>query len=206
MFIGPLSFVAVIVFLPSTFSFFGNYNWGEFLEAIAFTLVVATIDFYSFVIHRNNTQCEIKIILAEDSNHNLPSFVVQQFCENLRKENKKTNKKACTRFFLVFWVGLSDAIALIAAVKGVYFLCHSEGGLFLLLSGIIAIIVLSYLFWRLLSSSTHKPTTKPAHVRKKLSETALNTAEKGDIAFCRKCGAKVFSDSVFCTKCGIKVR
>lgn len=204
--VGPLSIGAVIEFLICTFSFFGNYNWGEFLGAIAFTIVVSIIDFYFFVIRPNNTQCEIKVILVEDGNHNLPSSVLQQFCENLRKENRKTNTKAFTRFFLVFLVSLSGAIALIAAIKGVYFLCHKEGGLFLLLGGILVIGVLAYLLWRLLSDPTPKPATTPVPVSKEPPETAPRTSESGDIAFCRKCGTKVLSDSVFCAKCGTKVR
>ena len=206
MLIGPLSIGAVIAFLICSFSFFGNYHWGEFLGAIAFTVVVAIIDFYFFVIRPNNTQCEIKVILTEDGNRNLPASVVQQFCENLRKENKKENTKAFTSFFLIFLVSLSGAIALIATIKGVYFLCHKEGGAFLLLGGIAAIGILAYLLWRLLSDPLPKPATPPAPVSKEQTETAPSTSESGDIAFCRKCGAKVLSDSVFCAKCGTKVR
>ena len=36
IFIGPLSIGAVIAFLVCTFGFFGKYNWGEFLGAVAF--------------------------------------------------------------------------------------------------------------------------------------------------------------------------
>lgn len=206
MLIGPLSIGAVITFLICTFSFFGDYNWGAFLGAIAFTIVVAIIDFYYFVIRPNNTQCNINVILAEEGNRNLPSPVVQQFCENLRKENRETNKEAFKSFFIVFLVSLLGAVALIAAIKGVYFLCHKEGGVFLLLGGVVAIGISVCLLWKLLNGSSPKPTTSQKTVSNTQSETIATAPENGDIAFCRKCGTKVLSDSVFCAKCGTKVR
>lgn len=205
LFIGPLSIGAVIAFLICTFSFFGNYNWGEFLGAIAFTIAVAIIDFYFFVIRPNNTQCEINVILAEDSNRNLPASVVQQFCKNLRKENKKKNTEAFINFFLIFLVSLFDAVSLIATINGVFFLCHKEGGLFLFLGGVVAIGVFSCLIWHLVSGHSKKPNTSKVSVSKEPSDTP-SASESGDITFCRKCGAKVLSDSVFCAKCGTKVR
>lgn len=206
MLIGPLSIGAVIAFLICTFSFFGNYQWGEFLGAIAFTVAVAMIDFYYFVIRPNNTQCEIKVILTEDGNRNLPSSVVQQFCENLRKENRKANVEAFKGFFLVFVVSLFDAVALISAIKGVYFLCHKEGGLFLLLGGVVAICVFSYLIWRFVNGPSPKSVTSSIIANKETKTPVPNAVESEDIAFCRKCGTKVLSDSVFCAKCGTKVR
>ena len=76
----------------------------------------------------------------------------------------------------------------------------------MLLGGILAIGVLAYLLWRLLSDPTPKPATTPVPVSKEPPETAPSASESGDIAFCRKCGTKVLSDSVFCAKCGTKVR
>lgn len=206
MLIGPITIGAVIAFLVCTFSFFGNYNWGEFLATIVFSVVVAIIDFYYFVIRPNNTQCEIKVILTEEGNRKLPTSVVQQFCENLRAENRTANKKEFAKFIRVFLVCLFDAVAVIATIKGVYFLCHKDGGLFLLLGGIVAISILSYAIFKLLCSPLHQSTaaTTPASEKPAVNDSA--SIENIDIAYCRKCGTKVLPDSVFCAKCGTKVR
>ena len=206
IFIGPITIGAVIAFLICTFSFFGKYNWGEFLGAIAFAVLVAIVDFYYFVIRLNNTQCEIKAILAEESNRNLPSAVVQQFCENLRTENRKENKNAFMRFFSIFLVSLFDAVALIAAIKGIYFLCHREGGLFLLLGAVVTMAILSYIIWWLIGGHSLKSNETILTTNNDSTSSTHNSSKCDDIAFCRKCGTKVFSDSVFCAKCGTKIR
>lgn len=198
-----LSLGAGITFLVCTFSFFGNYNWGDFLGAIAFVIGAAILDFYFFVARPNTTQCEIKIILIEEGSHHLPSPVVEQYCEDLRKENKKINTEAFKKVLPVFSVGLFGAVALIATIKGVYFLCHKEGGLFLCLGGIVALGVLAYILWRLLAKPAENA---PAVGSRVTSQTVSNATESGDIAFCRKCGSKVLPDSVFCARCGTKVR
>lgn len=206
MLLGLVTIGAAIFFLVCAFSFFGNYNWGEFLGAIAFAIGAALIDFYAIVIRPNNTECEIKVILMEDGNRRLPAATIAQFCEALRKENKKQNKEAFMRFFPVFLVSLFDAVALIATIKGVYFLCHKEDGLFLILGGIVAIGILSYLIWRLVKGPSPKPTTSILSSSNEQPVPTANSTGSGDIAFCRKCGAKILSGSVFCAKCGTKVR
>lgn len=204
LFIGLPSLASVVFLLISAFSFFGNYNWGEFLGSVAFVLAMALLDFYFFVIRPNNTSCEIKVILTEEGNSKLPKNTVQEYCELLRIENRKTNKDAFESFYPLFLVSFCDVIALIAGIKGVYFLCHKENGVFLLLASIVALGVFSYLIWRFVN--------KPAPISKTINTTTksstINTVESldNDIFFCRKCGAKVLHDSTFCSKCGTKVR
>ncbi len=206
MFIGLLSFTAGAVFLACTFPFFGNYNWGDFLGSLAFVIVMGALNFYYFVARPNNTQCEINIILIEEGSRDFPKSIVEEYCDNLRKENKSANIKAFKKFFPVFLVGLFSAVALIATIKGVYFLCHKKGGLFLFLGGIAVIGILAYILWMLLHTSSAKPTEKVTAGRSITTQTVSNANGSGDIAFCRKCGAKVLPDSVFCAKCGTKVR
>ena len=45
MFAVLLSLGAGITFLAYTFPFFGNYNWGDFIGALAFVIVAAMLDF-----------------------------------------------------------------------------------------------------------------------------------------------------------------
>ena len=199
LFLGWLSIGVVIAFLIYTFSFFENYNWNEFLHVIAITIAAAIADIYFFAIHPKNTECDIMVIVAEDGNHNLPKPVVQQYCENLRNENKKANIKIFIRMFLIFLVGLSGAVALIATIKSVYLLCHKADVTLLLSGSVFATVVFALLLFRMLRSSSRK-----AHAKTTPSNKEPLASE--EVAFCRKCGAKVLSDSVFCTKCGIKVR
>ncbi len=206
MLIGPLTIGAVIAVLVCTFSFFENYNWSDFLGAIVFSIVVAIIDFYFFVIRPNNTRCEIKIILTEESSRNYPPEVVKQFCENLRKENKKENKKAFSHFFRVFIASLFATISLIAAIKGVYFLCHKNGGLFLFLGAVVSLCVFSFSIWRLVNKQSSASNSKVPQKTDEMVKVDSKQSKTDDIAFCRKCGAKILSDSVFCEKCGTKVR
>ena len=204
MFIELLSFGAIITFLICTFSFFGNYNWGDFLGGVAFIIAMSLLDFYYFVIRPNNIACEIKVILTEDGNHNLPQDVVQEYCESLRKENRKQNKKEFNAFYPIFLAIFFDVIALIAGIKGVYFLCHKEEGIFLLLASIIALCVFSFLIWRFIKGPAPIARTQNTVVDRLLVNPS--TPSNNEIAFCRKCGAKILPDSTFCSKCGTQVR
>ena len=203
--IGLITIGAIITFLICTFSFFGEYQWGDFLGGISFVAVAALLDFYAIVIRPQKTNCEIKVILAEEGNRHLPQYVVQQFCDNLRKETKKENTKAFLKYLPVFLAALSDAIALIGSIKGVYFLCHKEYQLPLLLCSLAALGVFSFIIWRLLNA----PALDYVSSNESTSNASFSSStqtENTDIAFCRKCGTKVLSDSVFCSKCGAKVR
>ena len=206
IFIGPLSIGAVIAFLVCTFGFFGKYNWGEFLGAVAFSIVVALIDFCYFIIRPNNTHCEIKVILTKETNKMLSETIVSQYCATLRKENKKQNLEAFKNFFAVFLVSLFDAIALIAAIKGTYFLCHKKGGALLLWGGIVAVVVFTCLVWKLAKGSSSRTITNTVPVNGGQPVPNSKSPTIDDIAFCRKCGAKILPDSIFCAKCGTKLR
>lgn len=203
MLIGPITFFEFFGFLFCTFSFFGNYNWEEFITVIVFAIVVAIIDFYYFVIRPNNTQCEIKVILTEESNRNLPKTAVQQFCEKLREENKNNNKEEFTKFFCIFLACLFDAVAVIATIKGVYFLFNMENSWFLFLGGIVATCCLSYIIYVLLRGPTYQSAST---IPVSNTVAADNTDTNENIEYCRKCGTKVLSDSIFCSKCGTKLR
>ncbi len=155
-FVSLLSIGAAITFLYYTFSFFGTYDWNTFLGATVFVVVTALLDFYHSEIRPNNIQCKIQVILTEDTNKSLPTTVVTKHCECLRKENKKQNIEAFKKFFPIFLASLVDAIALMATIKGVYFLCHKEEGLTLLFGGIATFFVFSYCIWRLVNGSSEK--------------------------------------------------
>ncbi len=203
MFIGIFSFAAAATFLASTFYFFGDYKWGLFLCGITFALAMALIDFYYFIIRPNNTSCELDIILIEESDKSLPKEIVQEFCESLRSEARKKNKEAFKDFFPVFLAAFCDAIALIAGIKGVYFLCHKQGGLFLLIGAIVAICVFSCLIWKFSNKNNSEASIESIQNH---SPTSSSTYPDDGIMFCRKCGATTFPDSKFCSKCGSQVR
>ena len=144
MFLSLFSFAAAITFLICTFSFFENYNWGEFLGSIAFATVMSFLNFYYFVCHPNNTACEIKVILTEASNHDLPQNVVQEYCNSIRNENSKKNIRAFKTFCPFYFVFLFNTIALIAGIKGVYFIYQGGEGVILLVSSVIGICFFSF--------------------------------------------------------------
>lgn len=203
MFLGLLSFAAIITFLIVTFSFFGNYDWESFLWSIAFVSGMALLDFYHIVIRENNVSCEVNIILAEERNTGLSAESLKQKRENLRAKSKQDNKEAFAIFFPVFLSALCGSIALIAGIKGVYFLCHKQGGLLLLLGACVTLCVIGLLFWR----PSFRSVGQAAPITSNTVQNAITTSvPDNDISFCRKCGAKIPEDSTFCPKCGTKVR
>lgn len=204
--VGIITIAAVICFLASSFSFFGNYNWMDFLGSIIFVVIAAVVDFYYFIIRPNNTRCEIKIILLEDCNPTLPQETIKQLSKNLRKENRIENNSQFLKFFSVFAVSLVDTIALIAIIKGVYLLCHGEESWLLVVGALVLLIVLSCSIWLMVRDKPIKSAPKKSLSYYNQTNSANEYDEKKDIAFCRKCGAKILPDSIFCDKCGTKVR
>ena len=199
-----LSFGAIITFVINTISFFGSYDWLKFVGGLAFIIAAASMDFYVYVIRPNNTSYDIKIILLEENCKDLPDINVQEYCELLKKENRETNIEDFLSIFPIFLFALFDSIALIAGIKGVYFLCHRTGGLILLVVSIIALCIFSFLIWLFIN----QPFTRSNSNKKKSGQSnkKISTTPNDNIVFCRKCGAKVLPDSKFCSECGEQIR
>ena len=136
MLAGLMTLAAFFVLPIFTFSFFGSYNWTNFLGALGYTIFVGYLDLLLIDIRPNDTECELKVILLEDRKTNLPPEVIKGMCDSIKKENNKKDLESLKKFSLFFLPALAVFVALAALIKGVYFLCHKNGGFFLVLGSL----------------------------------------------------------------------
>lgn len=207
--IGPLSIASIITFFIYTFQFFGKYDWLSFLAAVLFLCVMAMIDIAIYGCRPNKTRCELSIILMEAEYGDCVPSEIFKYGNMMREKNKKENRKLFLNALKWFGLGLGATIAVIAAIKGVYYLCHKQGGLFLLIGAIEAIIVLAtllYYFYIPHESIKDKCKKIREKVQTEKESTSYSSAMNDDIMYCRICGNKVLSDSKYCSKCGNQVR
>lgn len=198
MVIGVLSFVAMILLFIKGLDFFEYYNWIDFGPYAAFAFFIGILNFYSFSIRPNNTKCELKVIVLEDT-ANLQLGELDEMCKLLRCETRKENKQEFLHFFPIYLLAFGAVIAVIGVIKGIYFLRNYEDGLTLLLFSIVALCFFLCIIWIVI-----KRPSLPKELFAKIKQK--NKPIESNAFFCRKCGTKLLSNSVFCYKCGTKVR
>ena len=200
---GWLSLGAVINFLIVTFQFFGTYKWGDFLGAVAFVLFVAIYDFYIMVIRNNKTECELKIILLNAENREQPISYTEEYCKKIRENNRKQNIRLTIIVFSWVLCAVVALIALIGFVKAIYFICHKQDGVYLLVLSILALIVTGIALWKLNRQRARNTVNDEQH---KGNCCTNKMPDQSRAFFCRYCGMQIPNDSVFCSKCGKKVK
>lgn len=168
-FVGLWTIVAVIYFIVCSFKFFGNYNWSDFSLSL-FWLVFSAIFVFCFIVCRpRKTECELKIILIKSENKALPQEVINNYCDSLRKENRKENINTAKIFFPTFLLLVLAVLSLIGTIKGIYFLCHKQDGLFLLIGSLGVLCIIGLVAWYLQNRWSYGDPIIP-HVRKKQDE------------------------------------
>ncbi len=222
---GILSIGAVIAFFIYTFALFSEGNWNDFFTAVLFTVIVAFLDAYIFVLRGNNTECNLNIILFEESaikKMNYHKAQMQEFDKEKRKDelsklkmqyveelktfkketkkkNRENNIEFLKRYFLYFFLGMFIAISIVGIIQGIL-----DGNPTTIFISLAAFLVLGFLFFYTL------PIGKKAFTKiiaKK--EISYNTKKQLPLIeeklFCRKCGTQILPDSIYCNKCGSKV-
>lgn len=191
----------VIAFFIYTFALFSDGNWNDFLTAVLFTIAVAFFDAYIFVLRGNNTECQLNIILLEESSINKDYYKEQ--IKTLRKENRKENMEFLKKYFLYFFLGMFLAISIVGIIQGFVCITNGDNATMLLLS-FIAFFVLGCLFFYTLPIG--KECFKKIFTKKETSNYDKKQPHSiKEKIFCRKCGTQILPDSVYCNKCGCKV-
>lgn len=223
--VAVLSIGAVIAFFVCTFSLFAEGTWGDFFAAVFCTILVAFFDAYVFVLRSNNTECNLNIILFEESairkmnyhkeqmrdfdkekrKDELSKFKMQYveelkaFKKSTKKENQKNNIEFLKRYFLYFFLGMFVSISVVGIIQGV-----SDGYPITVFISLATFFILDFLFFYALPIG--KKVFAKISAKKEISYNAKKqlplTEEK---LFCRKCGAQILPDSLYCDKCGEKV-
>ena len=200
---GVFVLFGVVWFLLSAFDFFETYDWQAFLEGVAFFFLAGAAYFHIVVTRTRNTQCQINIILINETNKDVPYHVVDAYCEEMRKHTRKENIAISIKFYLWFIMALVAAVALIGAIKGVYFLCHKQNGMVLMICSLIVLVLDGVLAW--IRCRLHAPATKQMVQTPANNQSGQENCASGSIGFCPKCGAGALAGSLFCTKCGTKL-
>ena len=165
---GILSIGVVIAFFVNTYSLFSGGNWEDFLTATLFTVIVAFFDAYMFVLRSNNTECNLNIILFEESaikkmnyhKEQMQDFdkekrkdelskLKMQYVEELKtfkkatkKENRKNNIEFLKRYFLYFFLEMFISISVVGIIQGI-----SDGNPITIFISLAAFFVLGFLFF-----------------------------------------------------------
>lgn len=206
IFAGWISLAAVLCFVTITFDFFESYNWVDFLFGIFFLILSALLDYYVFYSREKNTECELKIILLQSAENDIPHELIEHYCENLRYENKSKNRKKAQYIFSYFFLVMLVTISVIAIIKSVYFICHRNGGILLLITSSAALIVLGIVAFYLVKRNHCVVTGNNIGGLVDRKNSRSKTEQVSDIQYCWKCGTKVLPDSIFCSKCGNMIK
>lgn len=224
--VGILSLGAIVMFLICTFYLFSNGDWENFLSAMFFTILIAFLDAYVFILYDNNTQCNLKIILfEEEATKNFYSLKEQmqtldsekrkaelsalkrQFIaerELFKKANRHKNLIFLKKYFLFFFLGMFLSISIIGIIQGVVSLNSNESAISVLLFSIFGFLAFCCLI--VYNLPVGKQWFNMIFKKKNhLTDNGKQQYNNDGNLFCRKCGTRLLNDSVYCNKCGAKV-
>lgn len=215
----------VIAFFIYTYALFSEGNWGNFLTVILYTILTAFFDAYMFVLRNNNTECNLNIILFEESvikkinylKEQIQDFdkekrkdelskLKMQYIEEVKTFKKETKKKTrenniefLKRYFLYFFLGMFIAISVVGIIQGI-----SDGNPTTIFVSLVSFLVLGFWFFYTLPIGK-KAFTKIIAKKENSHNTKKQLPLTKEKLFCRKCGTQILPDSVYCNKCGSKI-
>lgn len=199
------AFGAVAYYVVETFSFFDDYNWFSLFRSIAVVIIVALALFFCYCIRPNHTDYRIKVILLEDRGNKLPDAVFKQHVKSLKRQKRLRDKEEFLLFFPIFLFALLDSFSVIAAIKGILFLCNSKNGLPFILVAIPAIVVFTFLICLFAKKISSKPTqVKKGEINDGWHLDRPIKIQINDKATCKTCGAKLPFGKDCCAICGTK--
>ena len=202
---------SVFYYIIGVLYLFGEFNYIEYLKSLGLLLVMSVISAYFYMIREKITDMNCKLILLrENAEKNSVGSDERKIFELQIKSECKSYIKICIQLYLMnFLPALLLGTGVIGCVKSIYMLYHKEDGILGLLIS-IPIIISCILYFILKHKSEHRDSTSKMIKHKKIKINESNRHAKNHqinrkIAFCRKCGSKLYPDSKYCPECGTEI-
>jgi len=198
---------SIFYYIVGVISLFAGFDYLFYLKSLGVFLAASLVALYFFMLRERITERNCRLIIlreyAEDKGAT-PDEI--KYLESQVKAQSRTDLIGFAKsFYLVFIPAVISGTGLIGCATSVLRLCHKKGGLIgLIVSLIILIAATIYYIARYVPHDRHPKENKKMRLTKDSPKETPNSASV-EIAFCRKCGAKVYSDSIFCAKCGCKI-
>lgn len=202
-FAGLLAIASVIIFAVCAFDLFSGFYWSDFLYALLFLISSAALSFYAFFIFPAKTDYDCSKLVVRNMLQNYPLEEKSQHLNKIKNKFKEEIINSAKKYWLFFCSGSVLLVGVIGIIQGIISLCSEQGGWILLVcsacGSVLTVVISLFLYSRSVNprSRFSRNTTKSAMSPRAVSSSQIN--------YCKKCGAKISSDSVFCSQCGHKL-
>lgn len=171
------------------------YDYINYIASLVSLWIMSRWFLYFFRIRDSAVDRHCKIIIIRENPRNLPEELVKELEEEIKKEGEEEKKKEKKAFNNLFYPLLIIGTAIIGGIYSIYEFYHNR-------SGLVEIIIASVIL--IVGIVTLIICVRPPREEKKIMHEN-NISSEDSFFFCRKCGAKILSDSVFCSCCGNEI-
>ena len=198
---------SVVYYIFCVVGLFDGFDVIDYLKALGIIIVMSWVTLYYYVVRNIITDRECKMIIirekAEEVGANNDEVKVIE--TQIRLQSKKHVKTSIKDYFAGLIPALSLGTGLIGCATSVYKLCHKNGSMIGLLISLLIIIGCGIYYTTKYTSKYNVSYHKLRKEKTAVPETLVSKSSNNEQQFCRKCGTRIYPDSLYCSKCGGKI-
>lgn len=198
---------AVIWYIYGVIGLFGKLDIINYLESFSAITVMSWLTLYFYVLRSQITDRECKLIIIREnaSRAGTEPAELKSLIAEIKSQYRLSMKESIKSFFSGFIPAFISGTGLIGAIKSVYMLCHEDSGLEGLIISLVIIASCVAYYVAKYASKASKPVIHEIN-RNETNAAKVETSNmKQEMLYCRKCGNRIYPDSVFCSKCGTEI-